>query len=85
MECMHGIDLEKYICIDCEKIPSVSKSASVTGSDACLNPASDYTDKGLVQLALELHARACVYMTKELHDRATEAKLELLKRLKERH
>lgn len=45
-------------------------------------PASCYTDEGLVQLALELHARACMYPNKALHERALEAKNELLGRLK---
>jgi hypothetical protein len=65
--------------------PTGNKSASEIGSDAHFKPASDYTDEGLVQLALEVYARAATYMNKELHDRAMEAKQELLKRLKERH
>lgn len=65
---------------------AVAKSpAAMAGSDARFKPASDYTDEGLVQLALEVYARAASYMIKELHDRAMEAKQELLKRLKERH
>ena len=25
-KCMHGIDLEKHVCVDCETIPSINNS-----------------------------------------------------------
>ena len=72
-------------CDDCNEIDRpVSKSASVPGSKACVRPAEDYGDKELIDLALEIHARACVYQTPALHDRAIEARTELLRRLRDK-
>ena len=61
-----------------------SKSASVRGSEARGKPVKDYGDKELIDLALQLHARACAFTTPELHDRAMEARIELLRRLREK-
>ena len=79
------LELECNRFLKAPKEPSAQSPAAMAGSDALFKPASDYTDEGLVQLALEVYARSVSYMTKELHDRAMEAKQELLKRLKERH
>jgi len=45
-------------------------------------PPSAYSNEGLVDLALELHARSCKYpLAENLHERAIEARKELLYRL----
>jgi len=41
----------------------------------------EYSNEGLVSLALELHSRALAYGNKEQHDRAMEARIELIDRL----
>ena len=58
-----------------------SKSASAQGSKAHIKPAKDYGNKELIDLALQTHARACAFGSPELHDRAIEARIELLRRL----
>lgn len=65
----------------CQAEQTESNSASVPGSTAHIKPVKEYSNEGLVSLALELHSRALTYKNKELHDRAMEARIELIDRL----
>jgi hypothetical protein len=70
------------MCFDCAKEKrEASAVASNVVLSAELKPVKDYSNEGLVALALEIHARAVAYGTKELHDRAMEARIELINRL----